>query len=158
MKVNQILRWAWLLARAWWSYTTRKRCSVCHINKPLTDQDSFVKMFLYSRRLRFASYWAYWPTFFHLDFKLDPPVNANFFKVGWSIKFANQIDHWQYRIQISLWLKLGRGSLELEIAPLLNCSFVLQQNARVGDKFMNQIQPIAARVPYMTCPGNHETA
>lgn len=47
MKVNQILRWAWLLARAWWSYTTRKRCSVCHINKPLTDQDSFVKMFGY---------------------------------------------------------------------------------------------------------------
>lgn len=48
MKVNQILRCAWLLARAWWSYTTRKRCSVCHINKPLTEeQDSFVKMFGY---------------------------------------------------------------------------------------------------------------
>ncbi|KAL9954282.1 hypothetical protein ACROYT_G041799 [Oculina patagonica] len=31
-------------------------------------------------------------------------------------------------------------------------------NARVADKFMNQIQPIAARVPYMTCPGNHENA
>ncbi|KAJ7374452.1 hypothetical protein OS493_007558 [Desmophyllum pertusum] len=31
-------------------------------------------------------------------------------------------------------------------------------NARVADKFMNQIQPIAARVPYMTCPGNHDTA
>ena len=25
-----------------------------------------------------------------------------------------------------------------------------------GDIFMNQIQPFAGRVPYMTCPGNHE--
>ncbi|KAJ7374236.1 hypothetical protein OS493_007313 [Desmophyllum pertusum] len=31
-------------------------------------------------------------------------------------------------------------------------------NARVGDDFMNQVQPIAAYVPYMTCPGNHELA
>ncbi|CRL04383.1 CLUMA_CG017474, isoform A [Clunio marinus] len=29
-------------------------------------------------------------------------------------------------------------------------------NARVGDEFMNQIQSIAAYVPYMTCAGNHE--
>jgi len=29
-------------------------------------------------------------------------------------------------------------------------------NARVGDSFMNDIQSIAAQVPYMTCPGNHE--
>ncbi|XP_066984144.1 acid phosphatase type 7-like isoform X2 [Macrobrachium rosenbergii] len=29
-------------------------------------------------------------------------------------------------------------------------------NARVGDEFMRQIQPIAAYVPYMTCVGNHE--
>ncbi|RMZ98494.1 iron zinc purple acid phosphatase [Brachionus plicatilis] len=29
-------------------------------------------------------------------------------------------------------------------------------NARVGDAFFNQMQPIAAYVPYMTCPGNHE--
>lgn len=29
-------------------------------------------------------------------------------------------------------------------------------NARVGDEFMRQIQPIAAYVPYITCPGNHE--
>lgn len=28
----------------------------------------------------------------------------------------------------------------------------------VGDDFMNQIQTIAAYVPYMTCPGNHELA
>lgn len=28
--------------------------------------------------------------------------------------------------------------------------------AMVGDEFMNQIETIAASVPYMTCPGNHE--
>ena len=33
-----------------------------------------------------------------------------------------------------------------------------QDDARVGDDFMNQIQTIAAYVPYMTCPGNHEYA
>ena len=29
-------------------------------------------------------------------------------------------------------------------------------NARVGDEFMKQIEPIAAYVPYQVCPGNHE--
>ncbi|XP_022906271.1 acid phosphatase type 7 [Onthophagus taurus] len=29
-------------------------------------------------------------------------------------------------------------------------------NAQIGDQFMRQIQSIAAYVPYMTCPGNHE--
>lgn len=29
-------------------------------------------------------------------------------------------------------------------------------NGRVGNEFMRQIEPIAAYVPYMTCPGNHE--
>ncbi|PAA49848.1 hypothetical protein BOX15_Mlig013810g3 [Macrostomum lignano] len=31
-------------------------------------------------------------------------------------------------------------------------------NALVGDEFMRQVEPIAAYVPYMTCPGNHESA
>ncbi|KAB1274120.1 Acid phosphatase type 7 [Camelus dromedarius] len=31
-----------------------------------------------------------------------------------------------------------------------------EDNARVGDKFMNLIEPVAASLPYMTCPGNHE--
>ncbi|RZF35571.1 hypothetical protein LSTR_LSTR005099 [Laodelphax striatellus] len=30
------------------------------------------------------------------------------------------------------------------------------QNGRVGDEFMKQIEPVAAYVPYMTVPGNHE--
>ncbi|XP_036339036.1 acid phosphatase type 7 isoform X1 [Rhagoletis pomonella] len=30
------------------------------------------------------------------------------------------------------------------------------QNARVGDEFMRQVETIAAYVPYMVCPGNHE--
>jgi hypothetical protein len=31
-------------------------------------------------------------------------------------------------------------------------------NARYGDQYMNSIEPIAAYIPYMTCPGNHESA
>ncbi|KAM6969592.1 acid phosphatase type 7 [Tautogolabrus adspersus] len=31
-----------------------------------------------------------------------------------------------------------------------------EDNARIGDEFMRQVQSIAAYVPYMTCPGNHE--
>ncbi|KAG5878756.1 hypothetical protein JTB14_012126 [Gonioctena quinquepunctata] len=31
-------------------------------------------------------------------------------------------------------------------------------NAEIGDAFMRQIESIAAYVPYMTCPGNHEEA
>jgi len=31
-----------------------------------------------------------------------------------------------------------------------------QDGGRFGDTFMNQIQPIASRIPYMTTPGNHE--
>ncbi|XP_010631158.1 acid phosphatase type 7 isoform X4 [Fukomys damarensis] len=31
-----------------------------------------------------------------------------------------------------------------------------QDNARVGDRFMQLIEPVAASLPYMTCPGNHE--
>lgn len=31
-----------------------------------------------------------------------------------------------------------------------------EEGSRVGDSFMRQIETIAAYVPYMTCPGNHE--
>ena len=30
-------------------------------------------------------------------------------------------------------------------------------DGQVGDDFSNKIQPIASKVPYMTCPGNHES-
>lgn len=30
------------------------------------------------------------------------------------------------------------------------------ENAEVGDQFMRQIESLAAYVPYMVCPGNHE--
>jgi len=33
---------------------------------------------------------------------------------------------------------------------------MLEQDGVMGDNFMNMIQPIAAQIPYMTCPGNHE--
>ncbi|KAF2355295.1 Iron/zinc purple acid phosphatase-like C-terminal domain [Trinorchestia longiramus] len=32
------------------------------------------------------------------------------------------------------------------------------ENGSVGDAFMDQIESIAAYLPYMTCPGNHESA
>ncbi|XP_071079387.1 acid phosphatase type 7-like isoform X2 [Haliotis cracherodii] len=31
-------------------------------------------------------------------------------------------------------------------------------NARLGDEFMRQLEPVAAMVPYMVCVGNHENA
>ena len=33
---------------------------------------------------------------------------------------------------------------------------LFQSDGRVGDGFMEQIEGLAASVPYMTCPGNHE--
>ncbi|KAL0829461.1 hypothetical protein ABMA28_004226 [Loxostege sticticalis] len=33
-----------------------------------------------------------------------------------------------------------------------------EQEGRVGDEFMRMLQPLAASLPYMTCPGNHESA
>lgn len=32
------------------------------------------------------------------------------------------------------------------------------QNGQVGDEFMRQVETIAAYVPYMVVPGNHEEA
>lgn len=31
-----------------------------------------------------------------------------------------------------------------------------KEYGKIGDEFMRQIEPIAANLPYMTCPGNHE--
>jgi len=35
---------------------------------------------------------------------------------------------------------------------------MLEEDGQMGDVFMNMIQPIAASVPYMVCPGNHEVS
>ncbi len=35
---------------------------------------------------------------------------------------------------------------------------MVDDQGKVGDAFMNQIQDIAAYLPYMTCVGNHENA
>ena len=44
--------------------------------------------------------------------------------------------------------------------PLWNSVFhsLFQDGGRMGDAFMNQIQPVAVYVPYMTTVGNHEQA
>ena len=34
---------------------------------------------------------------------------------------------------------------------------LFQENGRFADEFFRQIEPIAAYVPYMTSPGNHES-
>ena len=36
--------------------------------------------------------------------------------------------------------------------------FQLKDDGTVGDTFMNNIQDVASRIPYMTAPGNHENA
>jgi hypothetical protein len=49
----------------------------------------------------------------------------------------------------------------MKTLQLLTLGFTLydwQDNAQVGDEFMRQIEPVAAYLPYMTCPGNHENA
>ena len=35
---------------------------------------------------------------------------------------------------------------------------ILQNNGEMGDRFMDQIEPISAYVPYMVAAGNHESA
>ena len=59
-------------------------------------------------------------------------------------------------------LKYKEYILELYVLttfPTIYYSFIhYQDNAHVGDEFMRQIESIAAYTPYMTCPGNHESA
>ena len=35
-------------------------------------------------------------------------------------------------------------------------NLIVQDDGLIGDAYMRQIESIAAYVPYMTCPGNHE--
>ena len=52
------------------------------------------------------------------------------------------------------WLCLYCGNIYHPNVCVCDC----QDNAHVGDAFMNQVQSFAAYIPYMTCPGNHESA
>ncbi|KAJ0062729.1 hypothetical protein NL108_004365, partial [Boleophthalmus pectinirostris] len=52
--------------------------------------------------------------------------------------------------------QLGMYDAILHIGKVYCQSHKEHDNARIGDEFMRQIQSIAAYVPYMTCPGNHE--
>lgn len=155
LKMNKILRRDLLLAQAWWSYTTRKRCYVCHINNSSltrllpwrclvivcsyssTAHSSILTSSLISQLMSLVCYFS-------------RPLGAASSLIG------STPDNIASRSP-SVW-SLAVGDLSSRLHHWLNCSFVLQDNARVGDKFMNEIQPIAARVPYMTCPGNHDTA
>ena len=38
--------------------------------------------------------------------------------------------------------------------PIHTC--YVQEDGKVGDEFMTEIEPIATQVPYMVSPGNHE--
>ncbi|CAI8049980.1 Acid phosphatase type 7 [Geodia barretti] len=43
-----------------------------------------------------------------------------------------------------------------EVQGRENWFLPLQEGGKVGDKFMEQVEPIATQVPYMVAPGNHE--
>ena len=46
----------------------------------------------------------------------------------------------------------------ISLSITIVCVIVCQNDAKVGDEFMRQIEAIAGYVPYMTVPGNHENA
>eukprot|EP00474_Spongospora_subterranea_P002591 CRZ03049.1 hypothetical protein [Spongospora subterranea] len=53
--------------------------------------------------------------------------------------------------------RIAQGSIDAVI-HVGDFAYDLNDNGgRVGDDFMNDIQPISTAVPYMTCPGNHES-
>lgn len=79
-------------------------------------------------------------------------------KQGWSPKFAVYGDMGAENAQ-SLNRLIDETKQEHFDAVLHIGDFaydMADDNGKNGDKFMNQIQSIAAYVPYMTCPGNHE--
>lgn len=94
---------------------------------------------------------------------------------GWSsiYTFKTWKDGTDWPVRIAMYGDLGVGNarsleiLEEEVVHGLYDAVIHvgdfaynmdTDNARVGDQFMRQIEPIAAYLPYMTCPGNHERA
>lgn len=56
--------------------------------------------------------------------------------------------------RLQQWAQKGRFDAVLHVGDL--AYNMDTDNARMGDEFMRQIEPIAAYVPYMVSPGNHE--
>lgn len=83
---------------------------------------------------------------------------------GFSVKLVNSLalslvkkKRWMYAIYDKD-VKFTQSLFYVGFLCVSNCVFVFQDNGRIGDEFMRQIESIAAYVPYMTCPGNHEWA
>lgn len=62
------------------------------------------------------------------------------------------------RFCYSISFAMFRGNNLLQIFLIYVFRIFFQKNRSVGDQFMNMLQPLIANVPYMTCPGNHESA
>lgn len=94
-------------------------------------------------------------------------------QVGWSPEFhfttKSQLNNWAPQIAIygdlgnedgasfPLLQKLAQDGDADAIVHLGDYAYNWQDdNGRLGDSFMRQLEPIAAYVPYMTVVGNHE--
>ncbi|KAH9397162.1 Acid phosphatase type 7 [Tyrophagus putrescentiae] len=96
-------------------------------------------------------------------------------ELGWSELFLFRTfpDGYQWSPRFAVYGDLGNdnaqamGRLQMEaqngqydfVWHLGDFAYNLEDdNAKVGDEFMRQIEPIAAYVPYLVTPGNHEEA
>lgn len=92
------------------------------------------------------------------------PISFNTFEPGYGInkKFSTAIygdfgfANSQSLYQLQQYLNNDDYKMVLHIGDM---AYNLDtDDGQVGDNFMNKIQPISSVVPYMTCPGNHESA
>ncbi|KAK8760786.1 hypothetical protein V5799_027945 [Amblyomma americanum] len=96
-------------------------------------------------------------------------------RMGWSATFwfrsKNASAHWSPRLAVFgdmgnvnaqslpfLQEEAQKGTIDAALHVGDFAYNMDSDNARVGDEFMRQIEPVAAYVPYMTCVGNHENA
>jgi hypothetical protein len=80
--------------------------------------------------------------------------------VNWSPRLAvyGDMGNKNARSLPYLQIEAGNGNFDM-ILHVGDFAYNMDTNdAYYGDEFMRQIEPIAAIVPYMTCPGNHEQA
>lgn len=95
--------------------------------------------------------------------------------LGWSKQFsfrtANSSANWPIRVAVYGDLGITNArilpTLQMNVEKQLYDAVIHvgdlaydmhEKNGEVGDEFMQQIEPVAANVPYMVCPGNHEQA